>query len=176
MNEPVLVPISRTVLDDAPRGLHDSMRKLLMRPEPNGKRHRIQLSIIDGQLRATGWWCPGRHGGHCDAPELEEMDAPACHGEHGATDEICEPCYDYEESGGYVENGECFVCHSLDHYLDHTSLEEAIAGSAWVALPWMEFDLDGPGPDGNDPIDIKLIPMPVVEQWPTTDDTDEGDD
>ena len=96
-------------------------------------------------------WCPGDHGGECDCPEVD----PEGH------DDECIQILDPEESADDCDcqgkpTGKCWAKENLDLFVGESDgWSECLSGS--IDLPWVAVTIDGPGPDGNDPVTVNVF-------------------
>lgn len=136
--------------------------------------HRLKFRwVADRGLTLVDVWCPADHGGECDTPEVsDELHDPECalwSDRPGGVDP--EEC----DCGGYGPTGRCWTKHQLEDWV--------YEGAGWldvlrsgIDLPWVAVTIDGPGPDGNEPININVIaeladkPAPTVEQLTALED------
>jgi hypothetical protein len=127
--------------------------------------HRLKFRWeADRGLTLVDVWCPGDHGGECDMPEVttDEHDPDECdlvlYAAEIAAGEVDSDC----TCSGFAPTGRCWTKENLDLFVT--------CGDGWdevlrsdIDLPWVAVDITSCGPDGNDPIEVRVIAEKEIE-------------
>ena len=120
--------------------------------------HRLKLrwDEIRG-LHLTGVWCPADHGGECDTPEVAVGHEVDCAIYATATPVDC-------NCGRIISTGRCWAKENLDEVAAATGWDDVLVGG--IDLPWVAVTIEGPGPEGNDALVVRVVAEVELRETP----------
>lgn len=117
--------------------------------------HRLRFRWEpDYGLALADVWCPGDHGGECDMLTVRERMPDDPHN----VDE-CPTVVDPDDCcdcGEWVPTDECWAKGHMNEFVYNGDGWIDVLRSA-IDLPWVAVEIDSCGPDGNDPIAVRVI-------------------
>lgn len=117
--------------------------------------HRLKFRwVATVGLTLVDVWCPGDHGGECDTPEVDsEKHDDDCatvlivvDGNGEAVDCDCEG----------TRTGRCWTKENLELFVYESDGWDEVLRSD-IDLPWVAVNITTCGPDGNDPIEVRVV-------------------